>query len=68
MEGAVLVRVLVSDTGCPERAEVARTSGAAELDDGALALALDGVYVPRAREGVVLPGETTFRVSFQLND
>ncbi len=68
MDGAVRVSVLVSETGCAQRAEVMGTSGAAELDDGALALALDGVYLPRAQEGVLVPGEVTFAVTFQLKD
>lgn len=68
MEGAVVVRVLVSDTGCAERAEVATTSGAVEMDGGALALALDGKYIPRAKQGAALPGEVVFKVAFQLED
>ncbi len=68
VDGSVIVRVLVSEMGCAQRAEVAKTSGVRELDDGALTLALDGPYIPRAREGVAVPGEFVFRVTFELRE
>jgi TonB family protein len=68
IDGPVVVRVLVSESGCAQRVEVVNTSGIRELDEGALALALNGVYVPRVREGQALPGELVFRINFELRD
>jgi len=42
VEGAVTLRVTLSETGCVQKAEVAGTSGVAQLDEGALDLAMAG--------------------------
>jgi TonB family protein len=69
VEGAVTLRVTVSDTGCVQRAEIAGTSGVAELDDGALKLAMAGRYVPAAGSGDKGVAATMlFRVRFEQPD
>jgi TonB family protein len=65
LEGAVTLRVSISATGCIERAEIAGTSGVAELDEGALNLAMAGSYVPAAAGGKAVPGTLMFRVKFE---
>ncbi len=66
VEGAVTLRVAISEAGCIQRAEVAGTSGVAELDDGALNLAMAGTYVPAAGAGDKgTAGTMMFRVRFQ---
>jgi TonB family protein len=65
LEGAVTVRVSISATGCVERAEVVGTSGVAELDEGALSLAMAGSYVPAAAGDKGAPGLLMFRVKFE---
>jgi TonB family protein len=66
VEGAVTLRVSISESGCIQRAEVAGTSGVAELDDAALNLAMAGNYVPAAGAGDKgTAGTMLFRVRFQ---
>ncbi len=49
IEGAVNVRVVISETGCVTQAAVAATSGASNLDVAALQLAMAGTYRPGLR-------------------
>jgi TonB family protein len=63
--GTVTVRVVLSETGCVQAAEVTGTSGARELDEGALALALEGRYTPGSSGGKAVPGILAFRVKFE---
>jgi len=66
--GPVTVDLLVSDTGCPVRAEIGRSSGDPALDQGALDLAMAGHYVPGSKNGQAVPGELRFRVKFEFKD
>ena len=69
VEGAVTLRATISETGCIQRAEVVGTSGVAELDDGALKLAMAGRYVPGAGAGDKgTAGTLMFRVKFEQPD
>ena len=68
LEGAVTLRVSISATGCIERAEVAGTSGVAELDEGALNLAMAGKYVPAAAGDKGAAGTLMYRVKFEQKD
>ena len=68
VEGVVTLRVSISATGCIERAEIAGTSGVAELDEGALNLAMAGSYVPAAAGDKPAPGTMMFRVKFEQSD
>lgn len=69
VEGAVTLRVAVSETGCIQRAEVAGTSGVARLDEAALDLAMAGSYVPAAGAGdKATAGTMMFRVKFEQPD
>lgn len=69
VEGAVTLRVAISETGCIQRAEVAGTSGVARLDEAALDLAMAGSYVPAAAaDGKPTAGTMLFRVKFEQPD
>ena len=69
VEGAVTLRVTLSETGCVQKAEIAGTSGVAQLDEGALDLAMAGSYVPGAGPGDKPVGGTLmFRVKFEQPD
>ena len=69
VEGSVTLRVTISETGCVQKAEVAGTSGVAQLDDGALDLAMAGSYVPAAGPGdKPTAGTLMFRVKFEQPD
>jgi TonB family protein len=66
VQGAVTLRATISETGCIQRAEVVGTSGVAELDEGALNLAMAGSYVPAAGPGdKPKAGALMFRVKFE---
>ena len=69
VEGAVTLRVTVSETGCIQKAEIAGTSGVAQLDESALDLAMAGTYVPGAGAGdKPTAGTLLFRVKFEQPD
>jgi TonB family protein len=69
VQGAVTLRVAISETGCIQRAEVAGTSGVARLDEAALDLAMAGNYVPAAGAGdKATAGTMMFRVKFEQPD
>lgn len=68
IEGAVNVRVSVSETGCATQAAVAATSGASNLDVAALQLAMAGTYRPGLKGGKPVAGDLTFRIRFELRD
>lgn len=65
LEGDVTVRVEISRTGCVLSAEVTGTSGARDLDQGALDLAMAGRYVPASVAGKAKAGELTYRIRFE---
>jgi TonB family protein len=66
VQGAVTLRAAISETGCIQRAEVVGTSGVAELDEGALSLAMAGSYAPGAgADGKPVAGTMMFRVKFE---
>jgi periplasmic protein TonB len=67
-EGKVTVRATISDTGCVVRAEISGTSGVRDLDQGALALAMDGSYAPGSKDGKAVPGELMFRINFEMHE
>ncbi len=69
VEGAVTLRATVSETGCVQKAEIAGTSGVAQLDESALDLAMAGSYVPAAGPGdKPTAGTVLFRVKFEQPD
>ena len=51
-QGKTTVRVLIGADGQPQRAEIAKSSGFARLDDAALATVMRWRYVPGKRGGV----------------
>jgi TonB family protein len=68
VEGRVVVRVSISATGCMERAEVATSSGAEELDEAALLWAERGSFLPAEKDGKPVSGSFAFAVHFKLPD
>jgi TonB family protein len=66
-EGAVQVRLWISETGCLERAEVWRSSGVADLDQAALQYAAEGVtWLPAEKDGKAVAAPATLPVRFTL--
>lgn len=51
-QGKVVVRVLISSTGQPLKAELKQSSGYDRLDQSALATVMKWRYVPGKRNGV----------------
>jgi TonB family protein len=68
IEGAVNVRVSISETGCVTQAAIAATSGASNLDVAALQLAMAGSYRPGMKDGKPLAGSLTYRIKFELRE
>ena len=68
VEGAVVLRVRVSETGCMQSAEIVRTSGYVPLDESALVYAENARYKPAVKDGKPVPGEFMFKIGFQLAD
>lgn len=50
-EGTVVVNVFVTQSGKPQRFNVAKSSGYSDLDDAAVATAMNWKYVPAFRDG-----------------
>jgi TonB family protein len=67
-EGVVLVRLWVSETGCPEQAGVAQSSGVADLDAAALAWALQAKFIPAARDGQAVASTPRLPIQFKLRN
>jgi TonB family protein len=65
-EGAVIVRVYVSSSGRPMKADIAQSSGFDDLDDAALETALNWHYVPALRDGDTASDWATVQVVYKL--
>jgi TonB family protein len=65
-EGAITIAADISATGCIEKAEVRSSSGVAELDAGALDLALQGNYEPAGHDGKGVASTLLFRIQFKF--
>jgi TonB family protein len=68
VEGAVVLRVRVSETGCMQSADIVRTSGFVPLDESALVYAEHARYKPAVKDGKPAPGEFMFKIDFRLAD
>jgi TonB family protein len=66
VEGPVVLRVKISETGCMEQADLVGTSGSEDLDDAALLWAENAKYIPAAKGGQGVAGSFSFRVKFEL--
>jgi TonB family protein len=65
-EGTVVVNVFVTQSGKPQRFNVAKSSGYPDLDDAAVATALDWKYVPAFRDGDSVADWTAVKVVYKL--
>src|SRR4029077_19871448 len=65
-EGSIVIAADISATGCIEKAVVQASSGVAELDAGALELALQGTYVPAGHDNQGVASTMLFRIQFRL--
>jgi TonB family protein len=68
VEGSVLVRAQISDSGCMEHAEVARSSGVDALDESALMWAEYANFRPAEKDGKPAADTVRFAVKFDLQD
>lgn len=66
-EGKVVLRVLVSEKGRPERVEVHRTSGSPRLDEAARQAAQRAVFKPHVEDGRAVPVFAIIPIRFQLD-
>jgi periplasmic protein TonB len=68
VQGPVNLRVEISETGCLQRVELARSSGSDDLDDAAMLWAERASYTPGEKDKKAVAGSFTFRVKFELQD
>jgi TonB family protein len=68
ISGSVDLRLTIGTTGCMERAEVLRSSGAEELDEAAIDLSEYVHYFPARRGGQPIRGAYTRTIAFQSED
>jgi len=68
LEGAVVVAVKVSMTGCVEQLAISGSSGAETLDEAALRYAETLSFLPAVNDGKPIAGQTVFRVRFALRE
>jgi TonB family protein len=69
IQGTIVVRVFVSETGCPVWAETEKSSGSPMLDDAGLDWVVDGArYIPGSEAGVPRAMPLVFNVNFKLLD
>lgn len=66
LEGRVWVKVLISESGTPLKAELHQSSGTAGLDDPVLRAALQCRYLPARRLGAAVPVHVIYAVDFIL--
>ncbi|MDT7834292.1 energy transducer TonB [Aquabacterium sp. OR-4] len=65
--GRVIVRVLISETGMPERLSIERSSGHPRLDEAALAAVRQARFRPYVENGQAQSGWAQVPVSFELD-
>jgi TonB family protein len=65
-EGTVVVNVFVTQSGTPQRFDVAKSSGYPDLDDAAVATALNWKYVPAFRNGDSVSEWAAVQVVYKL--
>jgi periplasmic protein TonB len=68
-EGSAVIHVCVGPNGKPsEEPTVAKTSGSARLDEGAIKLSKAGHYNPGTEDGKPITACTNFSIKFQLKN
>jgi protein TonB len=67
IEGIVLVRVLVSPSGLPQKVEVCRTSGYTVLDEAALKAVKNWTFIPARQGKEPITSSAEVPIRFQLN-
>lgn len=65
--GRVLVRVLITEAGLPDRLSIERSSGFARLDEAALAAVRKARFRPYTENGQAQSGWALVPVSFELD-
>ncbi len=65
-EGTVVVNVFVTQSGKPQRFNVAKSSGYPDLDNAAVATALTWKYVPAFRDGDSVADWAAVQVVYKL--
>jgi len=65
-EGTVIVRVYVNESGYPQRATVARSSGYEDLDTAAIETAMNWRFVPAIRDGATASDWASVQVVYKL--
>jgi protein TonB len=66
-EGTVLLRVLVDETGVPQRIEIERSSGHARLDSAAREAVSRARFRPVLRNGKAIPAWGVVPIAFRLD-
>lgn len=66
--GHVVIRFVVSETGCVTRTELLRSVGVDELDDAALVWGEAVQFLPAVRDGKAVASTSDFTVTFKLTD
>jgi len=68
VEGAMVLEVSISETGCMEFAQVVGSSGVDELDEAALLWAERARFVPAEKDHKPAAGRMPFRMKFELRN
>jgi protein TonB len=67
-EGKTLLRVLVDETGHPERAEIKKSSGSVRLDEAAQQAVLAVLFKPYVEDGRAIPVFALVPINFHLDN
>lgn len=67
-EGTVMLRILISERGRAERADIHKSSGVPRLDEAARQAALRAVFKPYTENGRPVPVYAILPISFQLDN
>ncbi|QAU35659.1 energy transducer TonB [Janthinobacterium sp. 17J80-10] len=67
-EGTVMLRILITDRGRAERADIHKSSGVPRLDEAARQAALRAVFKPYTENGRPVPVYAILPISFQLDN
>ena len=65
-EGTVIVRVFVSESGRPQRANIAKSSGFEDLDTAAIETTMNWRFVPAIRGGSTVSDWASVQVVYKL--
>jgi TonB family protein len=68
MSGRVVLRLTIGETGCVQREQVIRTSGAPELDDAAMDMVEHMAFLPALQDGRAIVTRPSIPINFSLAD